>query len=70
LPLLPGNLVRSDLLQAGIGFRLTQAAQLRSKLLQDGIGIGTRLFQQLNGIMRPVPTKEVAWALRCVQNLL
>ena len=43
LMLLPGNLVRPDLLQARIGFRLAQAAQLRSKLFQDGIGIGTRL---------------------------
>ena len=45
LTLLSGNLVRPELLQARIGFRLAQAAQLRSKLLQDGIGIGTRLFQ-------------------------
>jgi hypothetical protein len=45
LPLLPSDLVRPDPLQAGIGFRLAQTARLRSKLLQDGIGIGTRLFQ-------------------------
>ncbi|MFZ3114495.1 MAG: hypothetical protein WA133_08705 [Syntrophales bacterium] len=43
--LLLGNLVHPYLLQASIGFRLAQAAQLRSKLLQDGIDIGTRLFQ-------------------------
>jgi hypothetical protein len=45
LPLLAGDLVRPDLLQAGIGFRLAQPAWLRSKLLQDGIGTGARLFQ-------------------------
>jgi hypothetical protein len=45
LTLLSGNLIRPDLLQARIGLGLAQAAQLRSQLLQDGIGIGTRLFQ-------------------------
>ena len=40
-----GNLVRPDLLQARIGLSLGQAAELRSKLLQDAIGVGARIGQ-------------------------
>ena len=42
---LSGKLVHPELLQARTGFNLAQTAQLRSDLLQNGIGIGTRLFQ-------------------------
>ncbi len=45
LTLLSRNLVRAELLQTRVSFRLTQAAQLASETFQDGIGIGTRRFQ-------------------------
>ena len=70
LVLLSANLVRPNLLQARIGFRFAQPAQLRSKVLQNGIGIGTRLFQQFSGMIRPVPARMVTWGLRCDWCLL
>src|SRR5512146_1454323 len=68
--LLSGNLVCPEPLQSRSGLFRAQPAEWRCKTIQNGIGIGTRRFQQLNGIMRPISAGEVTWGPRCIRGLL
>jgi len=50
--------------------RLAQTVELRAKLLEDGLAIGARMFQQLNGALRSVPGRGATWVLngaRCLR---